>query len=204
MILSLIPKCLKKRYAKEFPNRNLHHLIPRSRGGLSSQFNLFPYDKEKHSDYHDLFWNMRIDEIWLDFARIHHLIFDSSLDFIQSDWMAVCTLDTGDEKTRRKFYNDKIERLDKSVSVELLQEKWISCFDSNSIGTARKRLKEMLLYMVFGMNMLDEKTLFDNGYLSKFLEISPCTDERLWAFQICFGDNCSVQALKSKIVRILK
>ena len=204
MVINPIPKGLKKRYAKEFPARNLHHIIPRSRGGPSSQFNLFPYDKEKHLAYHDVFWNMRVDEVWLDLARIHHLIFDPNLNFIKTDWMAVCTLDIGDEKSRRKFYNAKIERLDKSVSVELLQEKWINCFGSDSIGTARKRLKEMLLYMVFGMNMLDNNILFHNGHLAEFLEVSPCTDERLWAFQVCFGDNCSIQAIKSKIARILK
>lgn len=204
MILDSIPKGLKKRYAKEFPDRNLHHLIPRSRGGLSSQFNLFPYDKKRHAVYHDIFWNMRIDEIWLDLGRIHYLIFESGLSYIKTDWIAVCTLDTGSEKDRRRFHGSKMDRMEKSFSAKVLREKWINCFGSDLIGTARKRLKGMLLYMVFGMNMLDEKILFDNGYLSKFLEISPCTDERLWAFQVCFTDHSSIKAIKSKIAKILK
>ena len=205
-MIESFPKGLKKRYAEKFPDRNLHHVIPRSRQGISSQFNLFPYNKKSaHPAYHDIFWNMRIDEVWRELSSIHYSIFESSFDFIYTPWIDICILEVGPGRERQRFEEKKQRRLEKTISVDWLRDRWIKAFGSDSLDTARKKLKEMMLYMVFGVNMLSKNILFNNDHLAEFLELSPWTDERLWAFQICFGRNgCSVQAMKSRIARILK
>lgn len=202
----MIPKGLKKDYARKFPDRNLHHIIPRSRGGPSTQFNLYPYERRKtHPAYHDIFWNMKVNEVWVDLKDIHYEIFYSNKKYIYPFWISVCALDIGTEKEKKKFEKSKTERLAKDIPRDWFVVKWLECFGSESVDTARKKLKEMMLYMVFGVNMLDDTVLFNNGNLLKFLEASPCSDERLWAFQTCFGKKgCSIRGMKSKISKIIK
>lgn len=205
MILEPIPKGLRKTYAQKFSDRNLHHLIPRSRGGDSTQFNLYPYNKSAHSAYHDIFSNMRIDEIWDGLSDTHHTVFESGCEYIRTPWLKVCLIEVGTEKEKKRFEERRIERLQKVVSAELIQERWLRAFGSDSINTARKKLKEMMLYMVFGMNVLKTDILYNSDNLQKFLERSPCDAERCWAFRVCFGSRgCSVQAMKSKIAKILR
>ena len=147
---------------------------------------------------------MRIDEVWPTLSSIHRDIFESSSYYIYTPWIEVCLLEVSSEKERKSFEERKKIRLEKTVSIDWLADKWVKAFGNESIDSARKKLKEMMLYMVFGVNILDPGVLFNNGNLTEFLELSPCTDERLWAFEVCFGRNgCSVQAMKSKIARIL-
>lgn len=205
MILEPTLRDLRKIYAQKFPGKNLHHLIPRSRGGNSIQFNLYPYDKLAHSSYHDVFSNMRIDEIWSELPNIHFVIFQSGLKYIKTSWLRVCKIEVGGEKEKKKFEEWKVQRLEKTIEANLIQTRWIEAFGSDSISAVRKRLKEMMLYMVFGMNILDKNILYNNDNFQKFLEKSPCNDERLWAFKACFGSRgCSIRAMKSKISNILK
>ena len=204
MILEPIPKGLRKVYSQKFPGRNLHHLIPRSRGGVSGQFNLYPYKKQAHSAYHDIFSNMRLDEIWDLLPQIHARIFESKSEDIKMRWLESCLLEIGTSKERENFRVNNIERTRKLVSIEILQEKWVLAFGGDSQATARKKMKEMMLYMIFGMNVLNSDILFNNGNLDKFLELLPCDAERFWAFSICFGPSgCSFQAMKSRIAKIL-
>ncbi len=204
MVTDPIPKGLKKIYASKFPSRNLHHIIPRSREGLSTQFNLYPYDKRAHSAYHDIFLNMRIDEVWEALPLIHQLVFESSVDHIYTPWLMACALEVGPDIERKRFEQKKLGRLGKTYPVELLQTNWELAFGSDSLDTARRKMKEMMLYMIFGVNMINNDILFDNGNLADFIELSPCDGDRLWAFQTCFGKNGgSIQSIKSKIVWIL-
>jgi len=148
---------------------------------------------------------MRIDEILVELPVIHRSIFESNRDYIHTPWIDLCVLEVGSSKEIIRFEEKKDRRLEKDISIQWLGEKWETTFGSDSIETACLKLKEMMLYMIFGINMLDKSILFNNGNLAEFLEASPCTDERLWAFQVCFGkDGCSVHGMKSKIARILK
>ncbi len=198
-------KELRKKYGKIFPRTNLHHLIPRSRGGSSSHFNLFPYRRSSHRSYHDkLFWNLRIDEAWRDLDQIHHSIFESGEDYIYPWWLKSCSLDNGTEKQKVAFEKNKANRLTKRVRAKVLQEAWDEAFGGYSLEQARYTLKYMMLFMIFGRNMADTKLLFNNGNLIEFFENYPFDGYRRWAFQVCFGKNAKPQGIKSKISKILR
>ena len=194
---------LRRIYAPIFPGANLHHMVPTSRNGGGSEFNLFPYDKRTHGSYHDVLWNLKVDEVWSLLDGIHHSIFESDEDYIKPWWYAFCDLDKGTLRQRELFTKDKINALEKPLSTDVLSRRWERAFGGQDLSTARGFMKIMLLFMVFGVKITDRDTLFNNGNLVKFIEKSPCTRYRLWAFQTIFGDGGSVQAMKTKIAKIL-
>lgn len=197
-------KELRKKYGKLFPKTNPHHLIPRSRNGSSSHFNLFPYRKSSHQAYHKLFWNLKVDEVWRDLDQVHYSIFELGQDFIYPWWLKSCSLDGGTEKQKVAFEKNKANRLAKWIGVNVLQEAWTEAFGGHSLAQARYTLKHMMLFVIFGRNMADTKSLFDNGNLTEFFESCPPDGHRLWAFQICFGENADFQTIKSKISKIIR
>ena len=196
---------VRKIYGKTFPGTNPHHLVPGSRNGSGSHFNLFPYERDAHSAYHYLFWNLKIDDVWNDLSKIHRSIFGSVKKYDYQWWIGSCFLDRGTEKERQRFEKHKQERLAKLVLVSEFQKNWIKCFGNDSLVHARIFLKYMMLFMVFGTNMTDMDSLFDNDDLIEFFERSPSKGYRLWAFEICFGKNYpKVQTIKTKIRKIIK
>lgn len=196
---------LRKKYGKLFPGTNPHHLVPRSRNGNSSHFNLFPYRRSSHQAYHDvLFWNLKIDEIWRDLDQVYYSIFESVEDYICPWWLKFCSLDKGTEKQKVAFEESKASRLAKRVRARILQDAWIEAFGGHSLEQAKYTLKHMMLFMIFGVNMADTKSLFDNGNLAEFFENYPPDEYRLWAFQICFGENADFQTIKSKTSKIIR
>lgn len=147
---------------------------------------------------------MRLDEIWQELPAIHSRVFCSNHKYVKMNWLKECILEVGTEKERKSFEANNAERALKIVPTEVLREKWVRAFGGDSLSAARKKMKEMMLYMIFGMNVLNSGILFNNENLEKFLEASPCNKERLWAFGICFGpDGCSIQAMKARIAKVL-
>lgn len=51
-----------KHKMKRYQNRNRHHLLPRSRGGLNTPQNLLLIHIEKHRAWHDLFGLLTLEE----------------------------------------------------------------------------------------------------------------------------------------------
>lgn len=201
---ALTLKKIRKKYASRFPDFDLHHMVPRSRNGSGSEFNLFPYDERAHSDYHFLFWNLRIDQVWDMLGQIHNSIFESEKNYTTQWWLEHCELDKGTVKHKQEFEKRKQDRLVKPVSVRLLQVNWIGIFGGPDLITAEEFLKLMMLFMVFGTKTIDANTLFNNGNLIEFFEDSPCNSgDRLWAFEICFGNGGTTHGMKSKIASIL-
>jgi hypothetical protein len=178
-------------------------MIPKSRNGGPSEFNLFPYKEGAHSDYHYVFWNLTIVQVWEMLEKIHDSIFQSKGDYIIPWWYEFCELENGDWRQRESFDKGKRERIKKHVSVKLLQRNWIGAFGGHELVTAREFMKVMFLFVVFGTKITDRSSLFNNGNLADFFEESPCTKNRFLAFQICFGKGGKVQAMKSKIAKIL-
>lgn len=43
--------------------RNKHHLTPRSRGGMDTDWNLLLIKIERHNEWHKIFGNLTLDEI---------------------------------------------------------------------------------------------------------------------------------------------
>ena len=150
---------IRKKYALIFPDSNLHHLIPTSRQGDGSEFNLFPYKKESHLDYHFIFWNLRVDQVWDMLEDIHCSIFESKTNYIYCWWYGFCELEKGTFKEREKFEKNKQKFLAKLMPVKTLQRRWEGAFSGYDLSTASKLMKIMLLFMIFG-------TLFDAVHLS--------------------------------------
>ncbi|OGM98775.1 MAG: hypothetical protein A2817_00165 [Candidatus Yanofskybacteria bacterium RIFCSPHIGHO2_01_FULL_39_8b] len=196
---------VRKIYGKSFPGTNPHHLVPRSRNGSGGHFNLFPYNRKAHSAYHHLFWNLKIDEVWNNLDKTHQSIFDTDRKYCYQWWISSCFLDKGTEKERERFEKSKQERLVKLLPVSEFKKYWIECFGNNSVNHARLLLKYMMLFMIFGVNMADTNSLFNNDDLTIFFETSPSKGYRLWAFEICFGSSTAkVQTIKTKISKVLK
>ena len=190
-------------YGSRFHRANLHHLVPRTRNGRATEYNLFPYSIRKHSAYHDIFFNLRIDEVWNVLNQVHCDIFESGEDYIVPWWIEKCEREAGTSDQVVKFNKNKRDKLNTPISVVWLQCKWVKAFGSEDLKTSKEFLRLMMLFMVFGAELLNKNTLFDNGNLADFLESSPCTENRLWAFEKCFGQGGTTHSLKAKIVSIV-
>jgi len=200
---SLSKAGLQRIYGPRFHGANLHHLVPKTRNGQGTEYNLFPYSIRRHGAYHDIFFNLRIDEVWDMLDRIHSSIYESGEDYIIPWWIEECKREVGTSEQVAKFNKNKRDKLNTPVSVDRLQAKWFKAFGSEDLKTSRGFLRLMMLFMVFGRELLNKDTLFDNGNLNDFLEATPCTRNRLWAFEKCFGRSRTVHSLKSKIVSIV-
>ena len=199
-------KDIRHQFGRSFPKSSPHHIIPSSRNGPSSHFNLFPYKRSAHGAYHELFWNMRIDEVWSGLDKIYSAIFESDEDRVYPFWLESCKLDLASEKQIAGFEREKKLRLSRSVSAMKLQELWFRAFGSTSPDQARNLLKYMMLFMVFGINMIDIESIFNNDNLIDFFEKRyPSSGDRLWAFEICFGKHgSSIHCIKSKMSKIIR
>ena len=186
---------LSKLYGKKVRNCNLHHLIPSSRKGQTHEFNLFPWRRKSHSAWHYLFLNMTIWEVWENLHDIHEEIFSTDDERINRIWLVVCKLRTEAEVRAH---------MDKVYSVENLQEKWIATFGGYDLKQAEQLLKYMMLFIIFGSRMADTEYLFDNGNLTEFFEEYPANEDRLKAFDICFGRSADWQRIKAKVSKILR
>ncbi len=186
---------LQKLYGNQFRNCNLHHLIPSSRGGETSEFNLFPWKKRCHKAWHDIFLNMTIWEVHEALEEIYKKIFYTDEEKVNRHWLSVCQLKKDQE------LEVQVERI---YGVEYLQEKWIAAFGGQDIKQAQKLLKLMMLFIVFGSHMADTDYLFDNGNLIEFFEEYPANEDRLKAFSICFGESADWQRIKAKMSKILR
>lgn len=202
----------RQKYKSEFPDFDLHHMVPTSRIPISTranmdegedEFNLFPYIGRPHSDYHHIFWNLKIDQLWRMRRRIFAAVFESKEDYANPWWFKFCHLDVGTENVKADFEKDKESRSNKPIYLPNFQENWIGAFGGSDLVTAEEFFKLMMLFMVFGTELLNKDTLFDNGNLNDFIESTPCTSMRLWAFEKCFGQSGTARSLKSKIVSIV-
>jgi hypothetical protein len=173
----------------------MHHMNPSSRGGETNEFNLYPYRVKRHRYWHDLFLNMTIWEVWNHIEEIHDAIFLADDEVITRHWLFVCELPSP---------KDLRQAMDKEYNVVRLQEAWVVAFGGWELPGARRFLKRMMLFMIFGSDMASTNRIFDNGNLDAFFERYPVENERAWAFRICFGQNAGWQALKSKMSKILR
>ncbi len=175
-------------------NSDLHHLIPGSRAGETNEFNLFPFNIKSHRAYHILFLNMTIWEIWEVLDGVHEEIFNNEEERVSRPWLHVC-----------HFSKERLDtEVDRFFPIEFLQQKWITTFGRKKLNRARKLLKRMMLFMVFGSEMADPEQLFDDGHLMQFFQKYPVHQDRLRAFNICFGKLASLDTIKYQIFTILR
>lgn len=170
-------------------------MCPRSRGGKTDEFNLFPFKIKRHQNWNEIVLNMTLQEVWNSIEEIHGSIWLNDEDVVTRRWLSVCKLRSKDELKHA---------LNKEYAVFFLQEAWISAFGGWELPGARTFLKYMMLFMIFGSDVACADSIFDNGNLAAFFEKYPVKDERQWAFQICFGENAGWQAIKSKTSKIIR
>lgn len=176
---------------------NLHHMHPSSCGGQTDEFNLFPYRTNRHNDWHKIFLNMTIRDIWQRLDEIYCAVFFNNLnddDMMNRYWLSECKL-----PSRKDLEN----QLQKRYEVAELQGAWISAFGSDDLSRARVFMKYMMLFIVFGSDTAGLKNLFNNlpGFFKKF----PAEEgERRWAFENCFGKNATWHKIRCVIVKIVK
>ena len=169
-------------------------MIPRTCDGETNEFNLFPYRVKSHNSYNVLFLNMTIWQVWEILPYVHRCLFEDNKERINRDWLRVC-----------KISKSQLEvEIHKNFSVEYLQDRWIKAFGKDSLEGARKTLKYMMLFMVFGCYVAEADYLFDNGNLREFFEEYPTNEDRLKAFNICFGESADWQTIKAKMSKILR
>ena len=53
----------KKHKMPRYPNRNRHHLVPRSKGGSGHPSNLLLIDITKHREWHRIFGLLTLEEV---------------------------------------------------------------------------------------------------------------------------------------------
>lgn len=181
--------------SKKFGNFNLHHMVPSTREGETNEFNLFPYGIKRHSAYHEIFLNMTIWEVYEALEDIYDKIFNSNKERINRGWLVVCKL--------KNEYQLKIQ-MEKVYGVEYLQEKWFIAFGGYDIKQAQKFIKHMMLFIIFGSRVVDTEKLFNNGHLAEFFEKYPADEDRLRAFDICFGEFADWPRIKTNMSKILR
>lgn len=138
---------------------------------------------------------MTIWEIWEALEKIHGEIFNSDVEVINRHWLSVCRVN----KDRGLDV-----QIDSNYGIEYLQEKWISAFGGYDVKQAKRVLKHMMLFIIFGSRMADTDNLFDNGNLMEFFEEYPADEDRLRAFNICFGEYADWSTIKTKTSKILR
>ncbi len=179
-------------------------MTPSSRGGHSSQYNLFPWRQKPHQAWHFLFFNMTIDEVWEKLDEIHAKIFDPNREVVARSWIHVCSLDTKDLEKLYKFQEECRSFMEKKDSIFKLQREWEKCFGGASLERAELVIKYMMLFIIFGEAMADpEEYIFDNGHLEKLLRKIPQDGIRRWALEESLGNSESLGNTKAKVAHII-
>lgn len=184
-------KELRRLYRKAFSaTTTLDHLNPKSRNGSwKDEFNIFPFEQTRHQDWHTLFLNMTLLEVWEWLEQSHSLIFYSRQKKICPVWLSACHLERGSSKKIAAFELKKKDLLATLFDVDFLQKKWISSLGSANIATAINFLKYKMLFMIFGTKMIDRKFLLvDDNFIKRIQESANCP-LRAQAVINCFGSE---------------
>lgn len=138
---------------------------------------------------------MTIWEVWETLSYIHRCLFQGDTEKINRDWLRVCRLETKEHKE---------VHVNRQFGIEILQDKWIIAFGSDDLKHAEEYMKYMMLFIIFGSHMADTDYLFDNGNLTEFFEKYPANEDRLRAFNVCFGRSADWQRIKARVSKILR
>ena len=187
---------LKAFYREYFFGLRTHHLVPRSRGGPTSFFNLFPWTEKSHDAWHQLFFNMTIQEVWERLDEIHAAIY-SDAERVIPFWIETCTLFKAGFKRMKVFEEQKASILSSPVGTVKLQGLWRSCFKSEKLVDARTLILHMAMFMIFGSRMADFESIIETDTQVLLSKVSEMKDYRRWAMSICL--NCGINAVFSRV-----
>lgn len=164
-------------YKVAHPNARMHHMVPVSRDGADTEYNLFPWNEAAHTAWHRLFGALTVREVFHDVDAIHHTLHSFDGDRIVRTWCLT------------RYYHGRPSKkqdvLTPQPVIELLRC-WRACFGSSDLRSARNVLRYMMLYMIFGR--------YADHFAAEILPEAVCASlielrddpERLWAFHECF------------------
>jgi len=181
---------LRAFYKKHFPGLRTHHLIPRSRGGPTCCFNLFPWAEKNHDAWHQLFFNMTTQEVWERLDEIHAAIY-SDAERVVPFWIEVCTLFKASPQKAKVFEEQKASKLSSLVNTTKLQGLWRVCFKSEKLAEARTQMLYMMMFMLFGSKMADPDSISQTDIQATLSKMSEMKTYRHWAVSVCFGYGVS-------------
>lgn len=192
------PKISKLRtfYREHFPGLRTHHLIPRSRGGSTSYFVLFPWTEKSHDAWHQLFFNMTIQEVWDRLDEIHAAIYSES-EKVVPFWIETCTLFRAGFRRMKIFEEQKTSILSSPVSTVKMQGLWRTCFKSEKLVEARTLILYMAMFMIFGSRMADFDSIIETDTQALLSKVPEMKDYRRWAMSICL--NCGINTVFSRV-----
>lgn len=181
-------------YRLKYPQAKMHHMVPTTRNGPDSEFNLFPWNEKSHAAWHVIFSVMTIREVWNILGDAHLLIFQSDEDEIVREWCLPyqCHI-------KEDIRNDIM----KAKPVALLRDAWFVCFGSADLIHARRLVRYMMLFAVFGRHADKSSDVYDDASLRRMLQDLDGESERLWAFRSCFNLMPSCASLK-RVRRIIR
>ena len=159
-------------------------MVPRSRGGDSSVFNLFPFNRVAHARWHHLFLNLTLLEVWDLISLIHHSVLCEEVT--NQWWIGFCDIKTDSEKKRENFKTQLEASVKNKISTKNLRMAWMRVFHSERLEDALKFLKLMMLISIFGTPLYINKYFLKETDLVRFFKEHPLKDNRERAFFICF------------------
>ncbi|MBI2064951.1 MAG: hypothetical protein HYT62_02780 [Candidatus Yanofskybacteria bacterium] len=138
---------------------------------------------------------MQMWDIWKNIGKIHRMIFYNRNKTMNREWLVLADLPSP---------TDLQNQINKAYEVKNLKKIWSLTFRGRQLSKAKAFLRLRMLFMIFGSDAVLKDKLFDNGNLVEFFKEFPVSDERVWAFEICFGTNPNLLSMKEKIRDIFK
>jgi hypothetical protein len=183
-------------YKQLHPQAKMHHLVPTSRDGCDSEFNLFPWNEKSHIAWHRLFCIMSVREVWPVLADVHMLVFQSEADKLVREWCLPY-----------RYHGKKAEQRDMCTpqTIGELRDAWVACFGGTDLKSAQRLVRYMMLYMVLGRHADHSVLVYETSALQAILGDVEGSPERFWAFRQCFGRmprRVGLRPLKKTIRRV--
>ncbi len=163
-----------------------HHLRPRSRFGCDEKWNRYPWKREAHVAFHDLFGNSTLKEIWeVKLEEIYKEVWLYNIDNYLKNYF-------NEQKVR--FFKLYLRR----------KKAWLKAFGGEELESAKKILKQMMWWNVF-LDLSPEQVT-EEILRRKIKEIKDDEDRR-WSFETLFETlfNCEINNLpRGDFIKFIK
>jgi hypothetical protein len=142
-----------------------------------------------------MFFDLTLREVVELLREAHTRIWDSSVESLWAEWM---------REHRYQFKKAVQQNILRERSIEHWQQWWLDTFHGDSLESAMRTVRSMMLCMVFGHHAFTSD-VFNTRRLRELLDALPRDGDRAWAFRMCFGKRPtkrSFNSIKKKICKI--
>jgi hypothetical protein len=168
----------QRKFRNTFPEANIHHIDPESREGPTTERNLFPWNRDSHTAWHDLFLVLNAREVWDTLQRAWLRIWSGKEDdLVPPNWLT---------PYREVFCSDHLRKSKKAKPAKEWRKLWIIAFNTPNLSGARYIVQAMLLCQVFGYTSLHESAR-STPVVRQLWRDMPRDRKTAQAFHICFG-----------------